>query len=37
VVLDTALPVPGPEERLVKPGAPFAVESRSVLVLKKAF
>jgi glycogen operon protein len=37
VVVDTAQPLPGVEERRAKPGAPFAVEARSVVVLKKAF
>ncbi|HEU0133090.1 MAG TPA: glycogen debranching protein GlgX [Mycobacteriales bacterium] len=37
VVVDTAAPVPGPEERRAKPGSQVQVEARSVVVLKKAF
>jgi isoamylase len=37
VVVDTAQPLPGVEERRAKPGAPFAVEARSVVVLRRAF
>jgi glycogen operon protein len=37
VVVDTAQPVPGLEDRRVKPGAPVRVEERSVLVLKRTF
>jgi glycogen operon protein len=36
VVVDTAVPVPH-EDRTVKPGATLPVESRSVVVLRKAF
>jgi glycogen operon protein len=37
VVVDTAQPVPGPEERRAKPGVPLPVESRSVVVLRKVY
>jgi glycogen operon protein len=37
VVVDTASPVPGVEERRAKPGTPVDVEARSVVVLKRAF
>jgi glycogen operon protein len=36
VVIDTAAPLPL-EDRRAKPGTPFGVEARSVVVLKKAF
>jgi glycogen operon protein len=37
VVVDTAVPVPGVEERRAKPGGSLPVEARSVVVLKRAF
>jgi isoamylase len=37
VEVDTAQPVPGPDERIVKPGGRLGVEARSVVVLRKAF
>jgi glycogen operon protein len=37
VVVDTAVPVPGVEERRAKPGGSLPVEARSVVVLKRAY
>ncbi|MDQ1711464.1 MAG: isoamylase [Frankiaceae bacterium] len=37
VVVDTAAPLPGVEERRAKPGGSLPVEARSVVVLKRAF
>jgi isoamylase len=37
VVVDTAQPLPGVEDRRAKPGTPVDVEARSVVVLKRAF
>jgi glycogen operon protein len=37
VVVDTAQPVPGVEERMVKPGGQLEVDARSVVVLKQVY
>jgi isoamylase len=37
VVVDTAVPVPGVEERRAKPGGSLPVEARSVVVLRRAY